>query len=177
MKRKHIKNTIKEYFFTNSTIKLRVREIERTLNLPLPSIIDYTKELVKEKILKKIIMGNVTFFSADRSSEEFLLQKKLFNIKEIYNSKLIKYIKEEYSNPVTILFGSYSKGEDTENSDIDLYIETPSKKDFNLSKYEKILKRKIQVFNYKNIKEMKNNHLSNNILNGITLNNFVEVFK
>lgn len=177
MKRKHIKNTIKEYFFTNSTIKLRVREIERTLNLPLPSIIDYTKELVKEKILKKIIIGNVTFFSADRSSEEFLLQKKLFNIKEIYNSKLIKYIKEEYSNPITILFGSYSKGEDTENSDIDLYIETPSKKDFNLSKYEKILKRKIQVFNYKNIKEIKNNHLINNILNGIILNNFIEVFK
>ena len=38
-------------------------------------------------------------------------------------------------------------------------------------------KRKIQIFNFKNIKEIKNVFLANNILNGITLNNFIEVFK
>jgi len=177
MKRKHIKNTIKEYFFTNPTVKLRVRETERTLNLPLPSIINYTKELVKGKILKKITIGNVNFFSADRSSEEYILQKKLFNIKSIYESKLIKYLIEEYSNPIIILFGSYYKGEDIENSDIDLYIETSTKQKFELKKYEKILKRKIQIFNFKNIREVKNNFLANNIINGLTLNNFIEVFK
>ena len=76
MKKKHIKNTIKEYFFINPTSKLRVREIERELNLPLPSVINYKKELITEKILKTIIIGKVTLFSADRSSKEYLLQKR-----------------------------------------------------------------------------------------------------
>jgi predicted nucleotidyltransferase len=177
MKRKNIKNTITEYFFVNPTIKLRVREIERGLGLALPSVINYTKELVEEKILQKIIIGNVTFFSADRSSKEYLLQKKLFNIKQIYDSRLIKYLIDNYSNPTIILFGSYSKGEDIEDSDIDLYIETASKQKFNEKKYEKKLKRKIQIFNFKNIKQIKNKFLANNIINGITLNNFIEVFK
>ena len=90
---------------------------------------------------------------------------------------LIKYLIEEYSNPIIILFGSYYKGEDIENSDIDLYIETSTKQKFELKKYEKILKRKIQIFNFKNIREVKNNFLANNIINGLTLNNFIEVFK
>ncbi len=177
MKRKNIKNKIKEYFFTNPTIKLRVRELERKLGLALPSIINYTKELVEEKILQSISIGNVTFFSANRSSKTYLLHKKLFNIREIYDSELIKYLINNHSNPTIALFGSYSKGEDIEDSDIDLYIETASKQEFNINKYEKLLKRKIQIFNFKNIKQVKNNFLANNILNGITLNNFIEVFK
>jgi len=47
MKQKDIKQIIKEYFFVNPTTKLRVREIERTLKLSLPSVIRYCKELEK----------------------------------------------------------------------------------------------------------------------------------
>jgi len=36
MKRKDTKQAVKEYFFVNPTVKLRVREIERTLKLSLP---------------------------------------------------------------------------------------------------------------------------------------------
>ena len=106
-----------------------------------------------------------------------MIAKRLFNIKLIFESGLLDYIVKEYFNPVIVLFGSYSKGEDVEDSDIDLYIETPKKQEFNLQKFEKILNRKIQVFNYRNIKEVPNHHLSNNIINGTTLNNFLEVFR
>ena len=37
MKSKNIKEVIKEYYFVNPNSKLRVREIERVLKLPLPS--------------------------------------------------------------------------------------------------------------------------------------------
>ena len=177
MKRKDIKQTIKEYFFVNSAAKLRVREIERTLKLPLPSVIRYCGELEKESILTIIRMGNVKFYTADRGSEKYLLEKKLYNIKKIYESGLIEYLKRELSNPPIVLFGSFAKGEDTEESDIDLYIETPSKKKASLEKYEKLLKRRIQVFKHNNLNEISNPHLANNIINGMTLNNFIEVFK
>ncbi len=174
MKRKNIKATIKEHFFMNPTVKLRVREIERTLKLPLPSVIRYCKELEKENILTTIKIGSVTFYTASRN-EIYNLEKKLYNIKQLYDSELINYLKVELSNPTIVLFGSYAKGEDTENSDIDLYIETLSKKQVNLEKFKKILKRDIQLFQHKNIKEIKNTNLANNILNGFLLNGFVEV--
>ncbi|MEK6824686.1 MAG: nucleotidyltransferase domain-containing protein [Nanoarchaeota archaeon] len=177
MEAKSIKDRIKEYFFVNPTVKLRVRQIERELKNPLPSVIRYTKELEKEKILKKSEIGNVVFYSGDRSSKNFLLEKKLFNIQSLYSSEMIDFLIMELSNPAIIVFGSYAKGEDVENSDIDLYIETPSKKEIKLEKFGKILKRKIQIFFYKNIHEIKNIDLANNIINGIILNGFIEVLK
>jgi len=177
MKRKDIKQTIQEYFYVNPSANLRVREIERTLSLPLPSVIRYSKELEKEGILVIVRTGNVNCYTADRSNKKYLLDKRLYNIKIIYNSGLIEYLRQELSNPAIVLFGSFAKGEDTEESDIDLYIETPSKKNISLERFETILKRKIQVFRHRNLKEMSNPHLANNIINGITLNNYLEVFK
>ena len=177
MRRKDIKQTIREYFFINPNAKLRVREIEKTLKLPIPSDIRYCKELEKEGILTISKTGNVNFYTANRGDVKYLLEKKLHNIKQLYESGLVEYLKIELSNPSIVLFGSFAKGEDTEESDIDLYIETNSKKNVILEKFEKLLKRKIQVFRHKNLREISNTHLANNIINGITLNNYIEVFK
>jgi predicted nucleotidyltransferase len=177
MKTKNIKQRIKEYFFINPNSKLRVREIERLLKLPLPSVIRYCKELQKEKILTIIKTGNVVFYTGDRARKQFIFEKKLFNLKLIYRSGLIDFLKIKLDNPAVVLFGSYSKGEDTEESDIDIYLETPSKKEISLGKFERILNRKIQCFRHKNIKEIKNTNLSNNIINGIVLNGYIEVFR
>src|SRR3989344_7597466 len=174
MKTKNIKQKIKEYFFLHPTEKLRVRQIERIVKVPLPSVIRYAKELEKEEIIQSNIISNIKVYSADRSSKEFLVEKKLFNIKSLYDSEVVDHIIKELSNPVIILFGSYSKGEDIEKSDIDLYIQTPSKKSINLKKYEKILQRSIQIFIFSDIKKISNPMLVNNILNGIVLNGYIE---
>jgi|TARA_Y100000310_G_scaffold335205_1_gene416678 predicted nucleotidyltransferase len=174
---KNIKKTIKEYFLETPSSRLRVREIERTLKLPLPSIIRYCKELVEENILTTETIGNVKLYVSNKTHQNYILEKKIYNIKNIYKSGIIEYLKKELSNPTIILFGSYVKGEDTEESDIDLYIETLTKKQIKIIKFKKILNRDIQIFQYKNIEEIKNPHLANNIINGITLNNFIEVFK
>lgn len=173
----NIRDSIKSYFFTYPLAKLRVRQIEKTLKLPLPSVIKYCRELEGEGILQTVRMGSVVFYTANRGDENFLLEKRVFNIKKIYDSGLIDHIKQELSNPTIILFGSYAKGEDTDESDIDLYVETLSKKEMSLEKYEGILKRKIQLFRHKNIRDISNMHLANNIVNGIILNGFIEVFK
>lgn len=176
MKTKNIKDKIKQYFLVNPSSKLRVRHIEKQLKIPLPSAIRYTKELESEKILKRIKTENVTFYSGDRNSSEFIIEKKLFNIKQLYTSGLINHLTEQFSNPIIIVFGSYSKGEDIESSDVDLYIETPMSRKIDLSKYEQILKRKIQMFIHKNLESVKSKELMNSIINGIVLNGFIEVF-
>ena len=174
---KSVKTKIKNYFLLNPTIKLRVRQIERKVKVPLPSAIRYSMELEQEGILKSEEIARIKVYSADRSSNEFLVEKKVYNFRVLISSNLINFLKGEYFNPAIILFGSFSRGEDVENSDIDLYLETPSRKKVNLSRFEKVLKRKIQLHLHKSIKEIKNYELANNIVNGITLNGFLEVFK
>jgi predicted nucleotidyltransferase len=178
MKRRNIniKEKLKEYYFVNPSSKLRVREIEKNLKLPLPSVIRYCKELHKEGILTTVRMGNSIFYTSDRSNQIFLSEKKLYNIRSIYTSGLIDFLKKELSNPPIILFGSYTKGEDIENSDIDIYIETPSKKEIDLTEFERKLNKKIQILRNKSLAKINNKNLANNIINGHILNNYIEVF-
>jgi len=176
MKQKNIKEKIAEYFFIHPTEKLRVRQMENVLRIPLPSVIRYCKDLETEGILKIIRIGNVTLYTADRTNENFLLEKKLFNIRQLYKTGFVGFLRQEFHNPPIILFGSYARGEDTEGSDIDVYLETREKKECRTDKFEKMLHRRIQVFRHKHIRDVRNPHLANNILNGATLNGFVEVF-
>src|SRR3989344_2208334 len=172
MKRKNIKGTIREYFFINPTAKMRVRQIERETKLPLPSVIRYCNELDKEGILRGEKVSGIYVYSADRASKQFLLEKKLYNIKSLYACRLIEYLIEELSNPLIIVFGSYAKGEDIERSDIDIYIQTSSKKNVAGEKFEKLLKRKLQMFVQSDMRQINNPHLMNNIINGVILNGF-----
>ncbi len=176
MKRKNIKLVVKEYFLENPSTKIRVRQLERILKVPLPSIIRYCKELEEEGILKTTIIGEVKFYTPNNSSEKYVIEKKFYNIRKIYDSGLINFLKKEFYNPTIILFGSYFRGEDKEDSDIDIFIETKIQKKVDLKKYEKILGKKINLIQYKSIKTIKNKHLANNILNGLVLNGFLNVF-
>jgi len=91
-------------------------------------VIRYCKELKEEGILTTQKIGNIVFYTANRGNEKFTIEKKLFNLKSLYDSGLVDFLRFDLSNPPIIVFGSYANGEDTEKSDIDLYIETPSKK-------------------------------------------------
>jgi len=179
MRLTNIKQQIAEHFFRHPTATLRVREIERTLNLSLPSVIRYCKELEQEGILTTLTLGRDRYYTAARSEDSYRLEKQLFNLRQLHTSGLIEHLKQELSNPPIILFGSYAKGEDVEESDIDLYIETlaaQATEKLKLRKYEKKLQRRIELFCHKRIREVKNPHLANNIINGITLNGQLEVF-
>ncbi len=178
MKTGSIKTKMENYFYLYPTRKLRVREIERVVKVPLPSAIRYANELHGEKMLQEIKISNIKLFAPDRASKQFIRGKLLFNLKQLYDSGLVDYLKEKYFNPTIILFGSYSRGEDVEDSDIDLYIEGPSKIEVSeLERFGRRLKRNIQIFNHKSLNLIKNPALKNNIINGIRLNGQLEVFK
>ncbi|MBU0979741.1 MAG: nucleotidyltransferase domain-containing protein [Nanoarchaeota archaeon] len=173
MKTKNIKQRILEYFFMNPTARLRVRQIERVVDVPLPSAIRYTKELMNEGLLKIVEVAAVRAYAADRASQSYRLEKTFFNIRRLHESGLVEHLRKELDNPTIILFGSYAKGEDTESSDVDLFIKTRGSAKVDMEPFEKKLNRTIQLFT--GTKLPKNRHLANNIINGITLNGFLEV--
>lgn len=174
MIKKSNKDKILSFFLEQSTRGFGLRELERLSGLGLPSVRNYVAELQEENLIKPKKIQRITLYYANRECEDYKRLKICHNISNIYDSGLIDFINKELSYPTVILFGSAAKGEDTEESDTDLYIESPEKK-INLTKFEKKL-GKIQIFMHSSIKDIKNFHLVNNIINGIVLQGFLEVF-
>ena len=135
--------------------------------------------MIKKDILSLKKIGKFYFYSSNTTNEKYKELKRQYNQERLLNSGLITHLKNILNLPTIILFGSFEKGEDNKNSDIDLCIITESKKEINTDKYGKILKRKIQlhIFNGKEFKNLrlKNKGLFDNILNGYKIYGFLEI--
>ncbi|MBU1129544.1 MAG: nucleotidyltransferase domain-containing protein [Nanoarchaeota archaeon] len=164
---------IMEFFLKFPERKFHLRELERLTKLSLPTIKDITQKLEKELLLKSKKEKVVKNFYATRNSK-FIQFKRVYNIYSIFSSGLLDYLKDIYEEPEAIvLFGSYSKGEDISQSDIDIVIISNSSKDLDLSKFEKKLSRKIKIYEIK-IKKIEKDFL-NTLVNGIVLHGYLTI--
>ncbi len=169
---------VAQVFFNEPIKKHYLKDISRNINLAHTSVKKHLETLKKEEIIIETteIRGKRQFplFQANFQNKKYQENKQIHNLIAIKESRLIDFLKDNLMPKNVILFGSYARGEDVEDSDIDLFIET-KRKTMNLSKFEKILNRKIQLhFN----EEFKNysNELKNNIINGIILQGYLKVF-
>lgn len=154
-------------FFEDCYRRINVREYSRITKKSPPTSSKLLHYYFKENFLKKEKSLNYIFFYANIESKEFIeLSKIYWNYKL---NKLIHFLNEKLMEPTVVLFGSLSKAESKKDSDIDLAI-FANKKELNLSKFEKELKRNIQIFWFKSVKDIKNPELANNIINGFKLN-------
>ena len=156
--------------------KLNQRQIAKFLNVTPTAIAKSLPLLEKEKLLviKKSKEMNLNLVELNRENHKVINLKKVENQKLIYESGLLESLKEKYPGCTIILFGSYARGEDTINSDIDLTIIGSNKKSVDLDKYEKFLEREIRINNYKTFKEI-NKELKENLCNGIVLSGGIEL--
>lgn len=170
-------NNLAKIFFEKPTEEQHVRNIAKKLKISPTTASKYLKELEKKEILRSENKYRHLIFKANTESKTYKVLKRNHNIQKLYDSNLIKHLEEIYNEPeAIILFGSYSRAEDTEQSDIDLAIITTTKKEINLEKYEKKLGKKIQIFEItrEEFKKM-NKNLKNNIINGIILEGYIEL--
>jgi DNA-binding transcriptional ArsR family regulator len=153
-------------FIEDNYRRINVREYARIIKISPPTASKLLSNLNKDGLIKKEEDRQYIFYHANKESKVFVDLSRIYWGAVLEKSGIIENIKEELLNPVVILFGSLSKAEVKENSDIDLAIFTPTKKELKLEKYEKILGRKIQVFIFSKKEELKSKELLNNILNG-----------
>ena len=117
---------------------------------------------------------NLTKVFFNRDNYKAMQLKRVENLKQIYESNLADFLEDEFKGGTAILFGSYSRGDDTPESDVDIAVVGIKNKSLNLEKFETILKRKININFYSSFKKI-HAHLKNNILNGIILSWSVEL--
>ena len=162
--------------------EFHIRELARINKKSPTTISKYLSKYGGKNILTAKRRLNHLLYKANLESPIFKQIKLFYNLRKLRESGLIDYLIGEFNNPeAIILFGSFRKAEDIPKSDIDLLIITPSNKEINLTRYEKLLNHKIQLFlcSHKKIDEMKtkNKELLNNFINGIVLEGFWEIFR
>ena len=165
-------------FFKNPEKEYNVREVARALKIAPTTASIQLSSLKKKSLLISHKERNYLLYKANLQSKSFINLKLFHNIENLYTSHLISFLLDYYNEPAAIiLFGSYRKAQDIPSSDIDLCIITSLKNEPNLAPYEKRLGHKIQLFLLSRQQFKETNHqLANNIINGIVLEGFLEVF-
>lgn len=155
-----------EPFFIDNYRRINIREYARIMKISPPYSSKLLDSFEKEGLLLKEKDRNYIFYLANKDSMEFIEFSRVYWFKVFKKVGLINYLEKEFINSTIILFGSFSKAEIKQDSDIDLAVFTPTDKIMDFDFFEKKLKRKIQLFVFKSRGEVKNKNLLDNILNG-----------
>lgn len=166
---------VMKLFFDSPDKSFYIREISRITRLSPPGVIKIISKLKKEKLLKSEKTKTVENISAIRDGK-FMQLKRAYNMLSVEESGLTSLIREKYEEPeAIILFGSYSRGEDTSKSDIDIAIVTKKRLDIDLSRFERALKRKISVHEIQ-LKDSEKEFI-NSLANGIVIYGYLKVLQ
>ena len=153
-------------FFEDCYRRINVREYAKIMRISPPTASKVLASYNARNILLKDTYRNYMLYYANKGSQDFIDLSRIywrFRLKE-----LISFIEKELTNPSIILFGSLSKAEAKSDSDIDLVI-FAQKKELDTRTFERKIKRKIQIFWFRSIKDVKNKELANSIIKGYVM--------
>jgi len=156
-----------------------LRGIAKELNESHSTVLRKLNKLIKTKVIdyKKEGKNKIFFIKKNIISKNYILQAEIHKINLLIEKHpelmiIIEEILKKTEEKLIIIFGSYAKSTEKNNSDIDIYIETKNK---NIKKLIENINSKINVkigpFNKESnlIKEIIKNHI---IIRG--LENFYE---
>jgi predicted nucleotidyltransferase len=167
------KQDVLEQFFRRPRHRFQLRELSRESGVSAPSVKNYLQEFKRENLVEEVEEGVYKGYRG-KLSEEFKLQKKLYNIEKLHETGLVEEIEEECVPDTIVLFGSAAEGEDIEESDVDLLV-VSGEKDLDLKDYEQKFNREINI-TFMTEKELKQNEeFSNSVANGIVLSGYLVV--
>ncbi|MCR4327267.1 MAG: nucleotidyltransferase domain-containing protein [Nanoarchaeota archaeon] len=138
MKQKSIKE---EIFIRLDKSEMHQRELERILGINQTNIRRALLKMESENLVDKKEVGKSKIYFVKDSLEARIYTQIVENyklIKAIEKPKIRKVLEEIYkkillnkinSDSVIVLFGSYAKNRETKNSDIDIYLNSNSRKE------------------------------------------------
>lgn len=119
-----------------------VREYAKIVDVSPPTASKMLQKYRKEGLLLSRKDKMYILYRADRSSKKFTDFARVYWREQL--GAVVDFLKDSLNSPDIILFGSLPKLEAKFDSDIDLFIDAKDA-DINLAKFERKLKRKIQL--------------------------------
>lgn len=159
-----------------------LRGIAKALRVSPTAVSNALRGLGNEGLveIKKSKTMNLLFIEFNRNNSKAIQLKRVENLKMIYESGLADFLYNKFPGCAVILFGSYSRGEDTfsdteeRRSDIDIAIIGTKEKDVDMARFNKLLERKVNINFYESWEKI-HKHLKDNILNGVPISGGVEL--
>lgn len=155
-------------FFEDCYRRINIREYAKIMKISPPTSSKLLFDYYKKGLLKKQEYRNYIFYYANQESKQFIDLSRIYWSYKL--EKLTDFIDKELINPAVVLFGSTAKAEVKENSDIDIAVFSSGEINLkDVKNFESELNRKIQIFEFNSLKNIKNKELMNNIINGYIL--------
>jgi len=139
----------------------------------MPSVRNHVKKLEKEGFVKREKTGVYESYIASKN-ELFKVYKRNDILLRLQESGLVSFLADRFVPDAMVLFGSASRGEDVEESDIDLLV-MAKEKSVDVRKFQNTLKRRIALHLEQKVSDIPRDFL-NNIINGIVVYGYLEVF-
>jgi len=186
------KDKIKILFFRESTFRLaelifnypnrtfHLREIAKETGLSTTAVKGehFLEDLNWFGIIKVEKTDLTTNIKANTESDAYTFYKKIFNLYRLERYGFLLELKDKFEPETMVLFGSFAKGEDIEESDIDLLIITNYKEEIDIGDFSdfwgKMLKRKIDLHILPSLKK-SSAEFKNAVANGIVLHGYLKV--
>jgi predicted nucleotidyltransferase len=158
---------ILELFFNEPSRQWHFKDVVRVAKISENRANFWLKNLLKEKIIIYHKKSNqMPYYTANFDYTNYKTKKKLYALERFYETGFLKHL-ESLNAKTIVIFGSFSRADWHSKSDIDLFI-IGNDNNLEKGKYEAILHREIQLFSFKNQKEIKhiNSNLIPNVING-----------
>lgn len=168
MVKKNNTQKVLAYFFTFPTQEIHLRELSRIMKLSMPAIISTISALRREQLVV-VKRGRVlTTVKACGDNPLFTRLKRAQNLETLYVSGLVDALSSAFRRPHAIIcFGSYSRGDDIETSDVDIAVIGGKQAEPDFKKFEKIIHRTVSVHHVDLNKVSE--EFKSNLCNGIVL--------
>ena len=139
LKLTNLQQEILRLLFIKAGVPLNQRQIANLLEVSPPAVMKALPGLEKESLIKISQDKETKRWSIElnRDNRKVMQLKRADNLRLVYETGLSDFLEKEFAGAAIILFGSYSRGEDIINSDIDIAVIGRKAKQANLEKYEK----------------------------------------
>jgi predicted nucleotidyltransferase len=163
--------------FTYPNKTFHVRMLANETKLSTTAVVRSLEELEQFQIITVEETSLTKNVKANLSSHSYPFYKTIFNLYLLKKSGIIENLVQIFKPQTIVLFGSFAKGEDIEESDIDLFIQTSQQKEISFKQkeeYEKILSRGINIHCIPSLQQASN-EFKNALANGIVLYGYLKV--
>lgn len=143
----HAGTRVIRVFLDNPGKEVHVREVANLSKVSPGSAKKYLDILYKENLLLRRKQANLLLYRGNLENPAFRQMKIAHSTHKLLRCGLVDFLVSELSPASVILFGSVARGEDDKDSDVDLFV-LAKKREVDLIKFEKGLKRKINLIAY-----------------------------
>ena len=171
--------SVARLIFNYPNKSFHIRMLQRETGLSTTAVKDSIDKLESFEIIKVEKTSITTNIKANLDSKSYIFYKLIFNLYRFEHYEFLDILKGIYKNPeAIILFGSFARGEDIEESDIDILVITSNKSDSAIDDWttdlENEMNRKVNIQVIQSF-ERSSNEFRNAIANGIVIHGYLKV--